>query len=206
MMIRIAPLLAFLGMLVVALPAAKAEIGDPEGFLQNFGDRAVSELTDPGVSAEEKETRFRRLLVEGFDIDAIAQFIAARYWRAASAEQRAAFVDTFKDYLVQSLLPQFDKYDGTSYAIEGVRADSNRDNIAWVTMRFDRPQGEPVRTDWRIRKDDGAYSILDVKAEGASMAITLRDEYNAVMRREGGLEGLIRVMREQLAKGAYKHS
>jgi phospholipid transport system substrate-binding protein len=204
MTIRTASLLAFLGMLLFAAPAAQADIGDPEGFMQAFGDRAVAELTDTKVPREEKERRFRTLLIEGFDIDGIAQFIAARYWRAASEAQRGAFVETFKDYLVQRFLPLFDEYDGTSFAIESVRADSKRDNIAWVTMRFERPQGEAVRTDWRIRKNDGTYAILDVKAEGASMAITLRDEYNAVMRREGGLEGLIRVLREQLAKGAYK--
>lgn len=205
--LRSALFVGFLGLLAAVAPTAEASgPGEPGEFLRDFGKRAVAQLTDASASQEQKEQRFRALLADGFDIEAIAQFIVARYWRGASQEQRAAFVDAFEDYLVQRFLPLFNEYEGEEFAIEQVRADSNRDNIAWVTMRFDRPQGEPVRMDWRIRHDDGSYDILDVKAEGASMAITLRDEYNAVMRREGGLEGLIRVMREQLAKGAYRPS
>ena len=85
-----------------------------------------------------------------------------------------------------------------------MRVDNDNPELSWVRVTFRSPSGEPVTTDWRLRAMNGSYKILDVRAEGASLALTLREEYATVMRREGGLAGLVEQLRTQVARGAFR--
>lgn len=184
--------------------AATAQDNGPDGFIRNFGQQAIEQLADQSVPMEEREQRFKALLDEGFDLEAISRFIIARQWRSAEESEREAFIAVFKDYLTQRFLPLFEDYSGQDFTTNGVRADGNNEDLSWVRVAFEAPNGEPVATDWRLRRVNGSYKILDVRAEGASMALTLREEYASVMRREGGLAGLVDRLREQVERGAFR--
>jgi phospholipid transport system substrate-binding protein len=73
-----------------------------------------------------------------------------------------------------------------------------------IDSRIDRIQGEPYRVSWRVRESDGSFKILDIVAEGVSMAITLRSEYGTVLKNNGGqLPPLTDALREKVARGAF---
>src|SRR3546814_13407450 len=62
----------------------------------------------------------------------------------------------------------------------------------------------PYTTLFRSRETDGTFKILDIVAEGVSMAITLRSEYGAVLKNNGGqLPPLTEALREKVARGAF---
>src|SRR3546814_10897865 len=76
--------------------------------------------------------------------------------------------------------------------------------MALIDSRSNRAQGEPYRVAWRVRETDGTFKILDIVAEGVSMAITLRSEYGAVLKNNGGqLPPLTEALREKVARGAF---
>ena len=61
----------------------------------------------------------------------------------------------------------------------------------------------PLRIDWRLVNDAGAYTISDVIVEGVSMAVTQRSEFASVIQRHGGqIQGLIDLMRQKTASAA----
>ncbi|HLW26864.1 MAG TPA: ABC transporter substrate-binding protein [Kiloniellales bacterium] len=189
-------------LLVLLIPQAQAQEG-PEGFLGSFGQEAIAELTDTSVPEAQREERFKDMLDRGFDLEAISRFIIARYWRSADEADRQAFIETFKDYLSQRFLPLFAGYQG-DFATGSARPDRDNPELSWVPITFRSPNGQPVATEWRVRNLNGSYKILDVRAEGASLALTLREEYASVMRREGGLAGLVEQLRQQVARGAFR--
>jgi len=192
-----------LGLLLAPLPALAQ--GGPSAFLKGFSQEALQELTDKSASDAQKEQRFRSLLKQGFDVPTIAQFVIARYWRAASDTEQQEFIQVFEDYLVQRFLPLFAQYDGQGMKVGEARSDSGNKQLFWVPLQIDQSGGQqPIQTEWRLRSVSGSYKILDVRAEGASMALTLRDEYASVMRQKGGLAGLTQALKEQIAKGAFK--
>ena len=181
---------------------AQAQEG-PEAFLRSFGQEAITQLTDTSIPEAQREEYFKDMLDRGFDLEAISRFIIARYWRSAEEADRQAFIETFKDYLSQRFLPLFAGYQG-DFATGGARQDRDNPELSWVPIRFRAPNGQPVETEWRVRSLNGSYKILDVRAEGASLALTLREEYASVMRREGGLAGLVEQLRQQVARGAFR--
>ena len=183
--------------------SAQDGAGQPDTFLVQFGEKAIAELTDPGISDEEQIARFRTLLYEGFDVPTISQFVAGRYWRSASEDERKAFVSVFERYLDQRFRPLFRQYQGQQFRTTGVRADTNNDGLYWVAMSVDVGSSNEAKLEWRLRQGGGSYKILDVKAEGVSMAQTLRDEYTSVARNRGGLAGLTEVLDEKISQGAF---
>ncbi len=208
-MFRISLLLLFAvtlgGTAALDRPLSAADgAGQPDTFLVQFGNKAISELTDPSLSEDAQSERFRQLLYEGFDIPLISQFVAGRYWRNADETTRQDFVQVFEHYLDQRFRPLFRRYQGQQFSTTGVRTDSDKPQLSWVTMAVDVGSSSAARLEWRVRADNDGYKILDVKAEGVSMAQTLRDEYGAVARSQGGLPGLTRVLREKIAQGAFK--
>ena len=52
---------------------------------------------------------------------------------------------------------------------------------ALVTTDLPRQALTPIRLAWRVRREDNSFKVIDVIVEGASMAITQRDDYAATV-------------------------
>ena len=201
------------GLLLLALialggpaPAAAAPV-DAGQFLITFGQQAALELNDSALSESERDRRFRTLFNQAVDVSAIGRFILGNHWRRASAREQADFLGVFEDIAVQRFLPIFtrrsDDYRGKSFEIVEVLRDDARGGHIFVTARLERENAAPVSLVWRMREEEGGYKILDVSAEGLSMILTLRQEYNSVIRQTGSVAGLVTLLREKVAAGAF---
>ncbi len=179
-----------------ARPQAAQDAGR---FLAELIDRAFDQLTEPGLSNDEQERRFRGLIGESFDIPAIGRFVLGRYWRRANEEERAAFLATFEDLLVHRFLPLFADYSGEKISIGVARPFRNNPDFVSVSSKLLREKGEPIHIDWRVRRRDDGYRIVDIVAEGISIAVTLRSEYTSVLKRNGGdVSVLVRKLRAMI--------
>jgi phospholipid transport system substrate-binding protein len=190
-------------MLLGAAPeSARAASEDEAGrFIAELTETAIDSLTDDSVPPAERESRFRDLFRANFDVPAIGRFVLARYWRAADAAEKEAFLEVFEDVMVRRFAPQFSGYAGTRLEVTKVQPLSdNRQYI--VNTRIDPPDGKPFAVDWRVRETGDGYKVLDVIGEGVSMALTLRSEYTSVIKRAGGVGGLIEQLRKQVETGA----
>jgi len=173
-------------------------------FIDSVRERAIAGLTDTTRSDEEREALFRSLLNEAFDIRLIGRFVVGRYWRKAEADDQEAFLLAFEDAIVQRFLPLFSHYKGEQLIIGAAAPDTKNPKYTVVTSTYIDSQGRQVKADWRLLERDGGYKVFDVVVEGVSMAITLRSEYASVIKNQGGLPGLVVLLRDKLAKGEFK--
>ena len=195
-------------------PARAAAEGEGEGegaasFIQNLGQEAVDKLGRADVPENRRRAQFLELLERGFALESISRFVLGRYWRVASDRQKAAFQKVFKRIVAQRFLPLFEGYGQDDFVVAGVKPDPAQPRLYAVRTLIAQPgqtggDGPKVEVTWRVRPADGSYEIVDIKAEGVSMAITLRSEYNSAIQRAGGSVGkLIATLEDKLAKGAY---
>ena len=183
-----------------AYPSFSQASGDAGAFLSEFSKRAMAELNEPGLSEAEKQVRFRALLNEGFDVEAIARFVLGRYWRSASDAERQEFVHIFEDSMVYRFLPLLGDYAGDVLQVQNVRPFGDEPGLFNVESELRRRDGPPIRITWRIYKSARGYRVLDVLAEGVSVAVTLRAEYGSVLQQHGGsVTALTKVLREKIA-------
>ena len=179
---------------IKTLPAhtvAPAEI-----FVTQMGNKAFASLGEKGISQEEKTSRFRAILKDDFDIPRIARFTLGRYWRTATYEQKKVFIRLFEKFFVQAYTNRFQDLSGKQFRVIRSRKISK---TQWLVLSHILTHGKPaIKVNWRVRKNESEYKIVDVVVEGISMSVTQRDEFVSVVRQMGGkVAGLLRALRKK---------
>lgn len=169
----------------LASTRAHADASDPGAFLKSLTDKAITQLTDPAMPEGERRERFRKLFTANFDVQTIGAFVLGRYWRSTDKPVRAEFLKTFEDVMVDRFAPQFTGYGDTRFEVTGVRKLQDGGQFM-VSSAIIPPSGQKTQIDWRVRQAGGQFMIVDVIAEGVSMAQTLRSEYGSVLQRSRG--------------------
>ena len=190
--------------IAVAQSATAAGDANPAAlaFIQELGNVAIKELTDPAIPQAEREARFHRLLVDRFDMAAIAKFVLGRYWRSANEAQRVEFQGLFVDFIVDSYSVRFSKYLGQGVKV--IDSSAQDDGTILVHSKIDMHSSEEARVDWRLRRANDNFAVVDIIAEGVSMSVTYRSEFASMVQDRGGVNGLIEAMRTKNPNASAK--
>lgn len=184
------------------LPAEASESRDAGVFLLNLGEAAREEIAAPTGDEGERQARFKALFVESFDVPAIGRFVLGRYWRAATPEERSAFIEVFGDVITARFVPLFRAYqDQFRLEVRRVVRDDRTPQVIDVLSTLYRGELEPVQLDWRMLDREERFQIVDVRVEDVSMAVTLRSEYASAVQRSGSVTALIEQLRQQVENG-----
>jgi phospholipid transport system substrate-binding protein len=191
-------LLTTLSLLLVtaSLTAAPNAIAaDASVFMNELWGRAVEVLAKK-IPPTERLVRFRQLFHSDFDGPGIARFVLGRYWRGASEQEQQEFLKLFEDYVVFVYGTRLSSFNGETFKVRGSRTDESGTIVSTDILS---PRGEaPVKVDWRLVTDHGAFKINDIIVEGISMMVTQRSEFASVIQRHGGqVGGLLAMMRER---------
>jgi phospholipid transport system substrate-binding protein len=185
--------------LFLAAPA-KAAPADASGFVDGLVHEAIATMQNKQMGQDAQTKKFRDLLVSNFDMAWISHFVLGRYWNPASEQDRQQFQKLFTEYVVRSYGQRFAEYSGETVKVTGARAAGEADTL--VRSEIIGPKGgDPTKVDWRVRKEDQGFRIVDVNVEGVSMVVTQREEFGTVMQRQGGVAGLNKTLEEKLASG-----
>ena len=200
---RLSPIIMLLVLIATTSLAAPPPVNpaDPIVFMNQLWNRAVGLLdnkTDPAI----RQARFRQLFHDDFDGPGMARFVIGRYWRSAGPEEQREFVTLFEDYVAFVYTARLANFGRQTFKIRGSRSDG--DGVIVSSDVISPGNVSPLRIDWRLVSDNGAYKINDVIIEGVSMAVTQRSEFASIIQRNGGqLRGLIAMMREKTASAAH---
>jgi phospholipid transport system substrate-binding protein len=185
----------------IGLAAGRASAADlaatAAAFIEKRGNDVIAVLNGNG-SVEAKRDAVSDILRDSVDVRGVAQFVLGRHWRTASEQQRSEYLKLFEETLVRNLSSRFGELRGVTFAIG--RAQMAADDEAIVSTTVNRPNNPAVTLDWRVSATNGKPLVIDLVAEGTSLRITQRSEYGAVVQRSGGMDGLLRAMRQQLAQ------
>jgi phospholipid transport system substrate-binding protein len=179
----------------IAVPSAVAADA-PTDFISDLGARAITELTAKDMSQADRETKFRQLLDQHFDVPAIGRFVLGRHWKVATDAQKTEFLKLFEDFIVRSYAIRFAGYSGETFAVKGSTPGPKQATV--VHSRVLRRNAEPIRVDWRVEPRGERLVITDIIVEGVSMSVTQRSEFASVIQSSGGkVEGLLEALRNK---------
>lgn len=188
--------IAFAAAIGLTLPSSATAAPDPVAFIKDLGSRAI-EVLGPKVPANLRLTRFRELFQNDFDVPRIGRFVLGRYWRTASPQEQQEFLKLFQEYVVQAYSNRLGEYGGQPFVVTGSRPGAEE---VIVTSAIIRENGSRVAVDWHLVEAGSKYKIVDVYVGGVSMAVTERDEFAAVIQRNGGqLSALIDLLRRKVS-------
>lgn len=184
-----------------AVPSALAQsIGDKGAadFINTLGNEAINTFARKDLPRPQALARFRDLLYQGFDVPYISRWVLGKYWNQASPEQQKEYEKLFEQLIVQTYANRFIEYSGETFRIAGTKQVGESDTS--VTTQIVRPNGPPIAVDWRVRRKDNGFKIIDVAVEGVSMGVTQRQEFASVIESNGGnINGLLKALRERVS-------
>ena len=190
-------LMTALLLLIVTASAAvspNAVAADARVFMSEMWNRSI-EILSKKLPQTERLARFRELFEADFDGPGIARFVLGRYWRSASPQEQQEFLKLFDDYVVFVYGTRLANFNGESFKVRGSRTEESG---VIVSTDVINPGEAPIKIDWRLVTDNGAFKINDIIIEGISMMVTQRSEFASVIQRHGGqVSGLLELMREK---------
>lgn len=138
------------------------------------------------------------VLRKAIDSPAIARAVLGNYWESASVDERAEFTDALREVIVAAFAHRFSGHPPGALMVLDARTLANGDVL--VSSKMTWSESSLTVLDWRIHRCGNSDCIVDVIADGASLAIRRRDEYAARLKASGGsLSDLIASLRQNVS-------
>ncbi len=186
--------------IVVMAPGARAQSAqDASAMVSSLANRALQILGDKSIPLAEREANFRVLFTENFHIRSIGVFVLGRHWRRATPAQRKAYLDVFERFIVKTYTVRLRQYTGEKFKIIRAMGPDER-GVYLVDSEINRPDRNKISLSWTLRRAKAGLRVVDIVIQNLSMAQTQREDFAAIIRRRGSIDGLISALEEKMKK------
>jgi phospholipid transport system substrate-binding protein len=190
--------LALLGLCPRVSPAASAS-ADAQAVVSDLAERAWALLHRSDLDQRARLDQLTALLESKTDVPLLSRLVLGRHWQELNEAQRAAYEEVFGAVVMRNLARRLDQYaNGVNgpldqhFRILGEQP-AGRDDVL-VRTKVLTEKGDTIDVDWRLRPNDGRPVIIDMIVEGASLLVSQRSEFAAVIERSS-LDGLLAELR-----------
>jgi phospholipid transport system substrate-binding protein len=189
--------LALFGALPLPIHAQAANLA--EQVVQGLVDDIWATLNSDGVDGSARVDRLMGVLEQRTDVALISRLALGRYWNQLPEAQRKDYQELFRAVVIRSLARRLNGYAEDAkgpieerFQILG-SASAGKDDTLVRSKVFPR-NGQPLALDWRLREGASGPAIIDLIVEGASLLVSQRSEFAAVIERNN-LDGLLAELR-----------
>jgi phospholipid transport system substrate-binding protein len=207
---RYRSVLAFVSILLISfacprLAGAAMDIGQAQQFVLEGVERTSRILQAHADSRAAIAEKLRAEFRNGFDIATIANFALGTARAQMSEDQRTAYVREFEELIVQTYTSRVIHYGPrvTGNISDIIRFTGHTpitDDQVMLHSRVNRKAADWVGIDWRVRRKQGRFLIIDIVILGISQATLYKSEIGAVVQQNGrGVDGLVDALRKKSA-------
>lgn len=183
----------------VAPPSGTARAEDsPRVVVQNVTDAVLAVLGDKTLTSDQKRGRIEDIVYANVDFATLSRLVLARNWSRFSDAQREDFTNEFKRHLSVTYGKNVENYRNERVAILGDREEARGD---WtVQTKILRGGPDDILVDYRLRRADNRWTIIDFIVEGVSLVSNFRAQFQEIIA-SGGVDKLLQLLREKNATG-----
>ena len=121
-------------------------------------------------------------IIPHFDFDNMSHWITGRYANNMSEKDKTDFQRSLRETFLSSLAKHLGSFDAQNTRFRFYPARYRGPGEAFVSASVYRPNMPNVRLDFRMRKNDNDWKIIDVKANGSSAVIYYRRHFISQLR------------------------
>jgi phospholipid transport system substrate-binding protein len=121
-------------------------------------------------------------IIPHFDFDNMSHWITGRYASNMSAQDKSDFQRNLRETFLSSLSKHLGSFDAENTRIRFYPARYRGPAESFVSASVYRPDVPAVRLDFRMRRDDNTWKIIDVKANGSSAVLYYRRHFISQLR------------------------
>ena len=121
-------------------------------------------------------------IIPHFDFNNMSHWITGQYARNMTKEDKADFQSKLRETFLSSLSKHLGSFDAKNTRVRFSPARYRGQTEAFVSANIYRPDTLPVRLEFRMRRDENDWKIIDVKANGSSAVIYYRRHFMSQLR------------------------
>ena len=154
---------------------------DPEKFISELVEDAISKLSNKKISDEEKSDYIEKIALENVDIQALGLYTLGELRKSADKKAITNYQKSFEKYFLKSLTSRLTDYSTSKFEI--VSEDKKSATYTIINSKVIPNDGGPeIKIDWRIyTKDPEKPLIRDLIVEGLSLARTQKEEFASIL-------------------------
>jgi phospholipid transport system substrate-binding protein len=186
---------------LTALPVASVRSAiaadSPPEVVRKLTDAVIVVLKKQDLSVAARATTIRDIVYGYVDFPTISRLVLARNWRDLDTIQKQHFVEEFKKYLSITYGRNVASYSNEKVQIVGDRDEGGGD---WSvqTKNVSPVVGGDVLVEYRLRRSDGEWKVIDLLVERVSLVSNYRAQFQVLIT-NGGIAHLFEVLREKNA-------
>ena len=186
------------GVTLLAAAAMAATPGEEaRQLVRSTADDVIAVLAEKGLNPEQKREKITVIVEKSFDFMTLCKLVMARHWAKLTPEQQQQFAVEFKQHLTITYGKNVENYRNEKVVITGDREEARGD---WtVKSIIERPTAENVKVDYRLRRIDGQWRMIDMIVEGVSLIANFRSQFQDIITKSGPAK-VIDLLREKNAK------
>ncbi len=156
---------------------------DAKLFIENIGDKIITVAKEKKYSESLKRQKIIDLVDSSIDPNWISRFVLGKNFKNFNDQQKARFTKLYRDFMIYTYGPKFKDYNGRKFQVNDI---SFKNNIYLIKSEFlPKDSDTPILVDFKVKKNDEGFQILDFIAEGISLIETQRSEFNSVISEKG---------------------
>ena len=121
-------------------------------------------------------------IIPHFDFNNMSHWITGRYANHMTDKEKKDFQRNLRETFLSSLSSHLGSFDANNTQIRLYPARYRGPTEAFVSTSIFRPGIAPVRLDFRMRRSDNNWKIIDVKANGFSAVLYYRKHFISQLR------------------------
>ncbi|CAG0988594.1 Intermembrane phospholipid transport system binding protein MlaC [Myxococcaceae bacterium] len=197
--------LVFALLLASLAAVAQADEGSAEAraVVASTSEQVLEILRRKESPTDQRLGELQQIAYQRFDFPTIGRLVLARGWGQLSPAQQAEFLDDFKRHLSLDYGRRIDAYTDQKVEVLSDRSEANGD--ATVRTQVHGANSGLVAVDYRLRKVDGQWRVIDVIVEGVSLVSSYRSQFQEIMS-SGGPTRVLQVLREKNSRAPISAS
>ena len=154
---------------------------DPEMFVSELVNDAISKLSDKNLNKEEKATFIENVAINNVDINALGLYTLGELRKSTDKNSLENYQQTFKKYFLKSLTSRLTDYSSSKFEI--IDSEKKSSNYTIVKSKIIAIDNKPeIKINWRIyTKNPDKPLIRDLIVEGLSLARTQKEEFSSIL-------------------------
>jgi phospholipid transport system substrate-binding protein len=176
------------------LTAPSVAQSTPSQVIDTLSNQVLAVLRDKSLETDVRRTKIEDIIYRYVDFETLSRLVMARNWNRLSDPQKSEFMTEFKKHLSHTYGDNIDNYRNERVAILSERPEKRGD--VTVKSKIVRGGSDDILVDYRLRKREENWRIIDVVIEGVSLVANFRSQFQEIMT-SGGAERLLKLLREK---------
>jgi phospholipid transport system substrate-binding protein len=154
---------------------------EPQIFVSELVNDAISKLSDKNLSIEEKAKHIENIALKNVDINALGLYTLGELRKSTDQNTLNKYQKAFQKYFLKSLTSRLTDYSSNKFEI--ISSEKKNSNYTIVKSRLPKGDNTPeIKIDWRIyTKNPQKPLIRDLIVEGLSLARTQKEEFSSIL-------------------------